>query len=219
MFAFTKKQKQMKLYNKSYDLYEKLAAEYADKADEITTMPDDLREVTSSQYELDLNKLATNFDLVRDSIPDISSIYSESDVWKFKKTAHSEGRMYDMIGVNPKRFVTFQLITHYSSPALRLQRAIDALASNQSGPKLVKHVRTRVLKSLQKRLAKYYTKLTDSYGITATSPEEVSIILGISGASIFDTTYIYYDDTAGLSGDFLPRVAKHFKTNILVVGA
>jgi len=217
MFAFTKKQKQMKLYNKSYDLYEKLATEYADKADEIAAMPDDLQEVTNSQYELDFNKLATNFDLVRDSIEDIGNIRSESDAWKFKKTSHSEGRMYDIIGISPITLNSNQLVPYYSSPALKLQRAIDALISDSSEPKLIKHVRNRVLNSLRKRLTKYYAETSERYGVVVISPEEVSIAQDIPYASTYDTAYLRYEDTAGLSADFLPRVAKQFKTNISVV--
>jgi len=220
MFAFTKKQKQRKLYNKSYELYEKLAAEYASKESEIAAMPDDLQEVTNSQYELDLSKLAANFDLVRDSIEDIGIICSESDAWKFKKTTHSEGRMYGIVGTHPARFDAFKLITHYSSPALKLQRAIDALTSDSSEPKLIKHVRNRVLKSLHKRLAKYYAEVSEFYDVVVASPEEVSVVKSVpysSYSSDYDTYYVYYDDTTGLSADFLRRVAKQFKTNISVV--
>jgi len=217
MFAFTKKQKQRKLYNKSYELYEKLAAEYTSKADDILAMPDDLQEVTNSQYKLDLSKLAANFDLVRDSIEDIGSIRNESDAWKFKKTAHSEGRMYDIIGISPSKFDAFQIVTHYSSPAFKLQRAIDVLTSDSSEPKLIKHVRNRVLNSLRKRLTRYYAEVSERYGVVVISPEEVSVVLDMP-LTVRDTAYIHYDHTAGLSADFLPRVAKQFKTNISVVG-
>jgi len=216
MFTFTKKQKQRKLYNKSYELYEKLTTEYADKADEIAAMPDDLQEVTNSQYELDLSKLAANFDLVRDSIDDIGNIRNESDAWKFKKTAHSEGRMYDIIAVNPARFDARQVSTKHTLTALRLQRSIDAITSDSSEPKLIKHVRNRVLKSLRKRLTKYYAEISERYNVVVVSPEEVSVVLDIP-LPIWDTVYIHYEDTAGLSADFLPRVAKQFKTNISVV--
>jgi len=217
MFAFTKKQKQRKLYNKSYELYTKLAAEYANKADDILAMPEELQEVTNSQYELDLNKLAANFDLVRDSIEDIGTIRSESDAWKFRKTAHSEGRMYDVTGITHMVFNSYQLVTCYSSPAFKLRRAIDALTSDSSEPKLIKHVRNHVLKSLRKRLTKCYANLSERYDVVVTSPEEVSIVKSIWHSSNYDTANIHYGDTAGLSDDFLPRVAKQFKTNILVV--
>jgi len=181
-------------------------------------MPDDLQEVTNSQYELDLSKLAANFDLVRDSIEDIGIIRSESDAWKFKKTAHSEGRMYDIIGASPILFHSYQITTRYSSPASKLQLATDVLTANQSGPKLVKHVRARVFKSLRKRLARYYAEISEFYDVVVTSPEEVSVVKSIWHSSNYDTANIHYGDTAGLSADFLPRVAKQFKTNISIAG-
>ena len=223
MFAFTKEQKLMKLYRKTLKLYDTLYEEYSNynkNTQEETTIVT----LTLSKYNLELEKMAANFDQLRDSIPGIDNLRSIKDSWKLQKTNKSEGRVYDVIDSDVMDSLDVnttlsEIFTSNSSASLQYEKAIKAMTGKQRG--LVAHVRKLIKKKLKKLLKKSYLDVEAKYGVVVTTPEEVSTVNTIKFMQNWHgdiLPYIHFHKTEGLAADFLPRVAKALKTNIIVIG-